>query len=113
MYNDNININNDTNYLYIRTDEKIKKKYNDSKLGYINKFTIKILDNNGKNLNITNNKNLLDYNVELDKKCICNDDDINYNCPCVYFRHPYYYKFQNEFVFRFEIQDTEINNIIY
>jgi len=65
-------------------------KYNvDEKI--LNRFTIKFYDSWWNEILNCNNKNVIDYEIQTPKKCICFDDgEKNYSCYCTYIRHPYF-----------------------
>lgn len=59
--------------------------YKNCDLITINKFSIKLLDNQFNPIIIKN----LDYNINYNlKNCYCSYDIINYSCKCYYLRHP-------------------------
>jgi len=83
------------------------KIYKMSDLGNINRLTLSLYDSYGKPLQMPN----LDYHVNSNKSCNCNDD--NYSCPCTYIRHPYYKWLQVQYMIKLGVVETEIDKKIF
>ena len=83
------------------------KVFKMSNLGNINRLTLSLYDSYGKPLVMPN----LDFHVNSNKSCYCNDDD--YSCPCTYIRHPYYKWLQVQYMIKLGVVETEIDKKIF
>ena len=57
-------------------------------------------------------------NSSLEKRCTCTTDSNgyftrDYSCPCTYFRHRYYQKFQNTLIFKIGVIEPNIDKTIF
>lgn len=94
-------------FLNVDPDDLVKT-FKNSNLGTLANLTINYCDGFGKPLKIMN----LNKNVKIDE-CYCNQNRINYLCPCSYIRHPLYKRIQTHTSFRIGILENDISKEVF